>query len=143
MPFCALGLFSSLCTAFHALFGILSRGSKTVEKCKFLQDSKFQLLVTVIHTFKMFVTFTYLFLFCRRCRSEIRVWGLLPGIGSHCTVRNFRECFGKSLYGHNLLLTIQNLFFLLARDIRFSTNEGVYPLWGTANKEKILKVHVC
>ena len=61
-----------------------------------------------------------------RCRSEIRVWGLLPGFGSHCMVRDFRECFGKSLYGRNLLLTIQNLFLLLPRDIRFSTNEGVY-----------------
>ena len=51
--------------------------------------------------------------------------GLLPGFGSHCTVRDFRECFGKSLYGRNLLLMIQNLFLLLPRDIRFSTNEGV------------------
>ena len=51
--------------------------------------------------------------------------GILPGFGSHCTVRDFRECLGKSLYGRNLLLTIQNLF-LLPRDIGFSTNEGVY-----------------
>ena len=74
----------------------------------------------------MFVTFTYLFLFV--VDADLRsMWGLLPGFGSHCTVRDFRECFGKSLYGRNLLLMIQNLFFLLPRDIRFSTNEGVYP----------------
>ena len=41
------------------------------------------------------------------------------------TVRDFRECFEKSLYGRNLLLTIQNLS-LLPRDIRFSTNEGFF-----------------
>ena len=40
------------------------------------------------------------------------------------TVRDFRECFEKSLYGRNPLLTVQNLF-LLPRDIGFSTNEGV------------------
>ena len=73
----------------------------------------------------MFVTFHLSISFCCRCRSEIRVWGLLPGFGSHCTVRDFRECFGKTLYGRNLLLTIQNLFLLLPQDIRFSTNEGV------------------
>ena len=28
------------------------------------------------------------------------------------TVRDFRECFEKSLYGRNLLLTIQNLSLL-------------------------------
>ena len=39
------------------------------------------------------------------------------------TVHDFRECFEKSLYRRNLLLTIQNLS-LLPRDIRFSTNEG-------------------
>ena len=38
------------------------------------------------------------------------VWGLLPGFGSHGTVRDFHECFGKSLYGRNLLLMIQDLF---------------------------------
>ena len=41
------------------------------------------------------------------------------------TVRDFRECFEKSLYGRNPLLTIQNLS-LLPRDIRFSTNEGLF-----------------
>ena len=50
--------------------------------------------------------------------------GLLPGFGLQWTVCDFRECFEKSLYGRNLLLTIQNLS-LLPRDIRFSTNEGV------------------
>ena len=73
----------------------------------------------------MFVTFHLSISFCCRCRSEIHVWGLLTGFGSHCMVCDFRECFGKSLYGRNLLLMIQNLFLLLPRDIRFSTNEGV------------------
>ena len=77
----------------------------------------------------MFVTFTYLFSFCCRCRSDICVCGLLPGFSSQWTIRDFCECFEKSLYGHNLLLTIQNfLFLLLPRDIRFSTNEGVLML---------------
>ena len=103
---------------------MLLRGGKIVEKREFLQDFKFWLLFTVIlYGFRMFVTFTYLF-FLYRCRSEIRVCGLLPGFGSQWTVRDFRECFEKSLYGRNLLLTIQNLS-LLPRDIRFSTNEGV------------------
>ena len=75
----------------------------------------------------MFVTFHLSISFCCRCRSEIHVWGLLHGFGLHCTVHDFRECFGKSLYGRNLLLTIQNLFLLLPRGIRFSTNEGVHP----------------
>ena len=60
----------------------------------------------------------------------------------HGTVRDFRECFGKSLYGRNLLLTIQNLF-LLPRHIRFSTNEGVNLPRDTANMQKILEVCVC
>ena len=36
----------------------------------------------------------------------------------------FRECFGKSLYGRNLLLMILDFVPLLPRDIGFSTNEG-------------------
>ena len=36
--------------------------------------------------------------------------GHFPGFGSHGTVCDFRECFGKSPYGRNLLLTIQDLF---------------------------------
>ena len=49
------------------------------------------------------------------------------GLNLHGTVREFRECFGKSLYGCNLLLPIQDFtFFLLPQDIGFSTNEGVY-----------------
>ena len=73
----------------------------------------------------MFVTFHLSISFV--VDADLRsVWGLLPGFGTHCTVHNFCECFGKSLYGRNLLLTIQNLF-LLPRDIRFSTNKGVYP----------------
>ena len=64
MPFRALGLLSTLCTSFYALVGMLLRGDKTVEKREFfLQDSKFWLLFTVIlYIFRMFVTFTYLFL---------------------------------------------------------------------------------
>ena len=58
------------------------------------------------------------------------------------TVRDFRECFEKSLYGRNLLLTIQNLS-LLPRDIRFSTNEGVFfNGLVTANVQKVLEVCV-
>ena len=48
MPFRALGLLSTLCTAFYALIGMLLRGGKTVEKREFLQGSKFRLLFTVI-----------------------------------------------------------------------------------------------
>ena len=63
MPFRAPGLLSTLCTAFYALIGMLLRGGKTIERRKFLQDSNFQLLFTVIlYGFRMFVTFTYLFL---------------------------------------------------------------------------------
>ena len=46
---------------------------------------------------------------------------------SHGTVREFRECFGKLLYGCNLLLMIQDFVPPPStRDIGFSTNEGVY-----------------
>ena len=38
--------------------------------------------------------------------------GHLPGFGSHGMVHEFHKCFGKSLYGRNLLLTIQDLFLL-------------------------------
>ena len=123
----APGLLSTLCTVFYALFGMLLRGGKTVEKREFLQDSKFRLLFTVILYVLEFCNFHLSISFCCRCRSEIGVCGLLPGFSSHWTVCDFHECFEKSLYGRNLLLTIQNLFLLLPRDIRFSTNEGVYP----------------
>ena len=62
----------------------------------------------------------------------------------NATVRDFCECFEKSLYGSNLLLTIQNLS-LLPRDIRFSTNEGLFNGFGclvTANVQKVLEVRV-
>ena len=74
----------------------------------------------------MFVTFTYLFFFVDVDLRSVCVW-TLPWIqlALDAMVRDFRECFKKSLYGRNLLLTIQNLFLLLPRDIRFSTNEGV------------------
>ena len=43
---------------------MLLRGSKTVEKREFLQTSYFYFLFAVIlYVFRMFVTFTYLFLF--------------------------------------------------------------------------------
>ena len=71
----------------------------------------------------MFVTFTYLFFLVD---VDLRSVWTLPWIwfALDATVRDFGECFEKSLYGCNLLLTIQNLS-LLPRDIRFSTNEGV------------------
>ena len=107
---------------------MLLRGGKTVEKHEFLPDFNFQLLFTVILYVKMFVTFTYLFFFVDVDLRSVCVW-TLPWIrfALDATVRDFRECFEKSLYGRNLLLTIQNLS-LLPRDIRFSTNEGV-NLW--------------
>ena len=63
MPFRAPGLLSTLCTVFYALIGMLLRGGKTIENCEFLQDFNFQLSFTVIlYGFRMFATFTYLFL---------------------------------------------------------------------------------
>ena len=38
VPFRALGLLSTLCTAFYAPVGMLLRGGKTVEKRELLQD---------------------------------------------------------------------------------------------------------
>ena len=81
---------------------------RDVNFCKIL-SFKFYLLLFC--TFRMFVTFTYLFSFCCRCRSDIRVCELLPGFGSQWMVRGLHECFEKSLYGRNLLLTIQNFCF--------------------------------
>ena len=72
----------------------------------------------------MFITFTYLFFFVDVDLRSMCVW-TLPWIrfALDTMVRDFRECFEKSLYGRNLLLMIQYLS-LLPRDIRFSTNEG-------------------
>ena len=124
MPFCAPGLLSTLCTAFYALIGMLLRGGKTVEKREFLQDSKFRLLFTVIlYGFSMFMTFTYLFFFVDVDLRSMCAWTLL-WIRFTLDATVCSECFEKSLYGRNLLLTIQYLS-LLPRDIRFSTNEGV------------------
>ena len=75
-------LLSTLCTAFYALVGMLLRGGKTVEKCKFLPDFNFQLLFTVILYVKMFVTFTYLFFFVDVDLRSVCVW-TLPWIRSH------------------------------------------------------------
>ena len=50
----------------------------------------------------------------------------LDSVRIDATVRDFCECFEKSLYGRNLLLTNPEFVSpLLPRDIRFSTNEGV------------------
>ena len=99
--------------------------AKLLKRANFLQDSNFQLLFTVILYVKMFVTFTYLFFFVDVDLRSVCVW-TLPWIrfALDAMVRDFGKCFEKSLYGCNLLLTIQNLS-LLPRDIRFSTNEGV------------------
>ena len=43
MPFCVLGLLSTLCTAFHALIGMLLRGGKTAEGREFCKISVFYL----------------------------------------------------------------------------------------------------
>ena len=108
-PFRALRLDSTLCTAFYAPVRMLLRGGKTVEQRESCQ------LLTFIYSYfcmlRMFLTFTYLF--SCRCRSD-DVYGTSPWIwfAVDATVRDFRECFEKSLYGRNLLLTIQNLSFL-------------------------------
>ena len=117
---------------------MLLRGGKIVETREnfffFLQDSNFQLLFTVMLYVKMFVTFTYLFFFVDVDLRSVCVCGLF--LDSVCIGRygmRFDECFEKSLYGRNLLLTIQNLS-LLPRDIGFSTNEGmIIGCLGTAN----------
>ena len=90
----------------------------------------------------MFVTFTYLFFFVDVDLRSVCVW-TLPWIQFtlDATVRDFRECFEKSLYGRNLLLTIQNLS-LLPRDIGFSTNEGYFNGLVTVNVQKVLEVQV-
>ena len=102
---------------------MLLRGGKTVEKHEFLPDFNFYL--QLFCTIRLFLIFTYLF--SCRCRSDdVYVDFSLDLVCSrrYGMVRDFRECFEKSLYGRNPLLTIQN-FSLLPRDIRFSTNEGV------------------
>ena len=78
----------------------------------------------------MFVTFTYLFFFVDVDLRSVCVW-TLPWIrfALDATVRDFRECFEKSLYGRNLLLTIQNLS-LLPRDIRSSRKMLCVCVWG-------------
>ena len=94
MPFRALGLLSTLCTAFYALVGMLLRGGKTVAKREFLHNFNFQLLFTVILYVKMFVTFTYLFFYVDVDLRSVCVW-TLPWIrfALDATVRDFRECF--------------------------------------------------
>ena len=119
MPFCAPGLLSTLCTAFYALIGMLLRGGKTVEKCEFFFFFFFFarfLVSTFIYCyfvrFRMFITFTYLFFFVDVDLRSVCVW-TLPWIrfALDATVHDFYECFEKSLYGRNLLLTIQNFCF--------------------------------
>ena len=57
----------------------------------------------------MFVTFTYLFFFVDVDLKSVCVW-TSPWIwfAADVTVRDFRECFEKSLYGRNPLLTIRS-----------------------------------
>ena len=88
---------------------MLLRGGKTVEQRESCQLLTF--IYSYFCTLRMFLTFTYLF--SGRCRSD-DVYGTSPWIwfAVDATVRDFRECFEKSLYGRNLLLTIQNLSFL-------------------------------
>ena len=83
MPFRALGLLSTLCTAFDALVGMLLRGGKTVEKREFLPDFKFYL--RVFCTIRMFLTFTYLFSFVD-ADLMMCMW-TLPGFGLKQTLR--------------------------------------------------------
>ena len=66
VPFRALGLLSTLCTAFYALVGMLLRGGKTVEKREFLPD--FNFYIQIFCTIRLFLIFTYLF--SCRCRSD-------------------------------------------------------------------------
>ena len=52
-------MYCLLCTHWYAV-----KGRQTVEKRKFLQDSKFRLLFTVIlYVLECFITFTFLFFF--------------------------------------------------------------------------------
>ena len=109
-PFRALRLVSTLCIAFYAPVGMLLRGGKTAEKREF-----FCQILTFIYsyfcTLRMFLTFTYLF--SCRCRSDdVYLDFSLDLVCSRCygTLCDFRECFEKSLYGRNPLLTIQNYF---------------------------------
>ena len=74
----------------------------------------------------MFVTFTYLFFFVDVDLKSVCVWtSLWIWFAADVTVRDFRECFEKLLYGRNPLLTIRSRsrISLLPRDIGFSTNE--------------------
>ena len=101
---------------------------------KLLKDANFCKILTFNFHLLLFCTvleclqLSLIYFFCCRSRSEILVCGIFPGFGSHWMLRDFCECFEKSLYGRNLLLTIQNLFLLLPQDIRFSTNEGLLLL---------------
>ena len=111
-----------------------------------MKNANFCQILTFIYsyfcTLRMFLTFTYLF--SCRCRSDdVYVDFSLDLVCSrrYGTVCDFRECFEKSLYGRNPLLTIQNLS-LLPWDIRFSTNEGYFYGLVTANVQKVLEVRV-
>ena len=76
----------------------------------------------------MFITFHLSISFVVDADADVRsnLYGKPPWIQfALYGVHDVRECFGKLLYGCNLLLTIQDLFLLLPQDIRFSTNEGV------------------
>ena len=92
----------------------------------------------------MFVTFTYLFFFVDVDLRSVCVW-TLPWIrfALDATVRDFRECFEKSLHGCNLLLTIQNLSLLSFHGTSDSPPmKGYFNGLVTANVQKVLEVHV-
>ena len=92
----------------------------------------------------MFVTFTYLFFFVDVDLRSVCVW-TLPWIrfALDATVRDFRECFEKSLHGRNLLLTIQNLSLLSFHGTSDSPPmKGYFNGLVTANVQKVLEVRV-
>ena len=90
---------------------MLLRGGKTVEKREFCKILNLDFwFITVIWVFKMFVTFHLSIYFVVDLRSD--TCGTPPWIWFvwYRAQRDFREYFGKLLYGRNLLLTIQDLF---------------------------------
>ena len=140
MPFLCTGIVLTLCTTLYALFGMLLRGGKTCKISRFSTVFSFNSCLLLLVT-KMFITFTYLFVLFVVDADLRSVWGLLPGFSSHWTVRDFRECFGKLLYGCNLLLMIQNCSSF--HGTSDSPPMKGYNHQGTANIQKILEVRVC
>ena len=77
----------------------------------------------------MFVTFTYLFLFVVDADLRSVCVGTSPWIWFALHSMRFSQMFWKIAVWMQSATDYPalNLFFLLPRDIRFSTNEGVYP----------------